>query len=219
MYSRRLSLASLALVVFCLSSAPAVKADEIAVWNFNDANLIVDRGQGTLTTTSNPANLMFLSGTTFNASMGDPAGLALAIQAGPNLVNNGVILELHVNTAGFDNVHISWAWQRSDTGFNDDVIRESMDGTTFTGFSFAAIQTNFFGGFDASGAGSLFNNNPNFAVRITLNGATSETGNIRFDNIVVTGTQIVPEPATMLLLSMGLAGAAAEVRRRRRARR
>ena len=219
MYSRRLSLASLALVVFCLSSAPAVKADEIAVWNFNDANLIVDRGQGTLTTTSNPANLMFLSGTTFNASMGDPAGLALAIQAGPNLVNNGVILELHVNTAGFDNVHISWAWQRSDTGFNDDVIRESMDGTTFTGFSFAAIQTNFFGGLDASGAGSLFNNNPNFAVRITLNGATSETGNIRFDNIVVTGTQIVPEPATMLLLSMGLAGAAAEVRRRRRARR
>ena len=219
MYSRRLSLASLALIIFCLSSAPAVKADEIAIWNFNDGNLIVDRGQGTLTTTSNPANIMFLTGTTFNASMGDPAGLALAILAGPNLVNNGVILELHVNTAGFQNVHITWAWQRSDTGFNDDVIQESFDGTTFQGFGFAAIQTDFFGGFDGSGAGSLFNNNPNFAFRITLNGATSETGNIRFDNIVVTGTQIVPEPATMLMLSMGLAGAAAEVRRRRRARR
>jgi len=219
MYTQRLSVAALALVVFCLSSASAVKADEIAVWNFNDGNLIVDRGNGTLTTTSNPANLMFLSGTTFNASMGDPAGLALAIFAGPNLENNGVILELHVSTAGYDNVHISWGWQRSDTGFNDDIVRESMDGTTFTGFSFAAIQTNFFGGLDSSGAGSLFNNNPNFAVRIILNGATSETGNIRFDNIVVTGTQIVPEPATMLLLSTGLAGAAAEVRHRRRARR
>src|SRR5689334_25263702 len=99
MYSRRLSLASLALVVFCLSSAPAVKADEIAVWNFNDANLIVDRGFGTLTTTSNPANLTFLSGTTFNASMGDPAGLALAIFAGPNLENNGVILEVQIGRA------------------------------------------------------------------------------------------------------------------------
>ena len=219
MYSRRLSLASLALIIFGLSSAPAVKADEIAIWNFNDGNLIVDRGQGTLTTTSNPANLMFLPGTTFNASMGDPAGLALAIFAGPNLENNGVILEVHVSTAGYDNVHISWGWQRSDTGFNDDIVRESMDGTTFTGFSFAAIQTNFFGGLDSSGAGSLFNNNPNFAVRIILSGATSETGNIRFDNIVVTGTQIVPEPATMLMLSMGLAGAAAEVRRRRRAHR
>ena len=217
MHSRRLSLASLALFVFCLSSAPAVKADEIAVWNFNDANLLVDRGQGTLTTTA--VNIMFLSGTTFNASMGDPAGLALTIPGGVNLQNNGSVVEVHVNTAGFQNVHISWAWQRSDTGFNDDIVRESMDGTTFTGFSFAAIQTNFFGGFDGSGAGSLFNNNPNFAFRITLNGATSETGNIRFDNILVTGTQIVPEPATMLLLSMGLAGAAAEVRRRRRARR
>ena len=217
MHSRRLSLASLALFVFCLFSAPAVKADEIAVWNFNDANLLVDRGQGTLTTTA--VNIMFLSGTTFNASMGDPAGLALTIPGGVNLQNNVSVVEVHVNTAGFQNVHITWAWQRSDTGFNDDVIQESMDGTTFQGFSFAAIQTNFFGGFDGSGAGSLFNNNPNFAFRITLNGATSETGNIRFDNIVVTGTQIVPEPATMLMLSMGLFGAAAEVRRRRRARR
>ena len=220
MYTRRLSLASLALFVLCLSSAPAVKADEIAIWNFNDGNLIVDRGQGTLTTTSNPANIMFLSGTTFNASMGDPAGLALAILAGPNLENNGVILEVHVSTLGFQNVHVSWGWQRSDTGFNDDVVRESMDGITFSGFSFAAIQTGFFGGLDSSGAGSLFNNNPNFAFRITLTGATSEIGNIRFDNILVTGTpQTVPEPATMVLLTMGLAGAAAEVRRRRRARR
>ena len=82
MYCRRLSLAFLALVLFCLAAAPAVKADEIAIWNFNDGNLIVDRGQGTLTTTSNPANIMFLSGTTFNAALGDPDGLSLAIPGG-----------------------------------------------------------------------------------------------------------------------------------------
>src|SRR5215204_4920681 len=123
MYTRLLSLAFLALV-FCLSAAPAAKADEIAVWNFNDSNLIVDRGQGTLTTTA--ANIMFSSGTTFNASMGDPAGMALTIPGGANLQNNGSIIELHVSTAGFENVTISWAWQRSDTGFNDDVVRESF---------------------------------------------------------------------------------------------
>ena len=221
MYSRRLSLASLALVVFCLSSAPAVKADEIAVWNFNDSDLIVDRGQGTLTTTA--TNIMFLTGTDFEAStipIGDPPGLALTIPGGANLQNNGSVVELHVSTLGFENVTISWAWQWSDTGFNDDVVRESIDGTTFQGFSFSAIQTNFFGGNHISyGAGSPFNNNPNFAIRITLSGATSDAGNIRFDNIVVTGTPTVPEPATMLLLSGGLVGVAAEVRRRRRARR
>jgi PEP-CTERM motif len=219
MYTR-LSLASLALV-FCLFSAAAVKADEIAVWNFNDSNLIVDRGMGTLTTTANPANILFLEGTTFAFNpMGDPAGMALAFQAGANLQNNGMILELHASTLGYTNITVSWAWQRSDTGFNDDVIQESADGTTFQGFSFASIQTNFWGGHHSSfGAGSPFENNPNFAVRITLSGATSETGTVRFDNIVVTGTKIVPEPATMLLLVGGLAGVAAEVRRRRRARR
>ena len=219
MYTRRLSLASLALV-FCLSSAPAVKADEIAVWNFNDSNLIVDRGQGTLTTTANPANIVFLAGTTMNASMGDPAGMALAIQGGANLQNNGSILELRVSTLGFTNITIAWVVQRSDTGFFNVVHRESNDGgATFFGFGSGTPNTNSWGGSHTTlFSPSSSDNNPLFTVRIILNGATTEAGNIRFDNIVVSGTQIVPEPATMLLLGGGLAGGAAEVRRRRRAR-
>jgi hypothetical protein len=163
---------------------------------------------------------MFLSGTTFNAGMGDPAGMALAIPGGANLQNNGSILEVRVSTVGFTNVTIAWVVQRSDTGFNNVVVRESIDGgATFDGFSSSTPNTNFWGGhhitFFPSGP---VNNNPLFTVRIILNGATTEAGNIRFDNIVVSGTQIVPEPATMLLLCGGLAGVAAEVRRRRRAR-
>ena len=176
MYTRGLSVAFLALVC-CLSFASTAKADEIAVWNFNDSNLNVDRGQGTLTTTANPVNIIFLDGTTFIAGMGDPAGMALAFQGGANLQNNGMILDIRTSTVGFTNITISWAWQRSDTGFNDDVIQESIDGTTFQGFSFFGIQTNFWSGNHISFTpGSAFENNPFFAVRITLSGATSETG-------------------------------------------
>ena len=219
MYTRRLSLASLALL-FCLSSAPAVKADEIAVWNFNDSNLIVDRGQGTLTTTANPANITFLPGTTFLAAAGDPAGMALFIQAGENLQNNGLILLVRVSTVGFTNITVSWASQRSDTGFSNLVVQESSDGgMTFDGFSSGTPATNFWGGNHITFfPGSPIENNPLFTLRFTITGATSEAGTLGLDNIVISGTQIVPEPATMLLLSAGLAGVAAEVRRRRRSR-
>src|SRR5688500_2310951 len=164
MNPRRL-LASLAFI-FCLSSAATVKADSIAVWNFNDSNLIVDRGQGTLTTTANPANIIFLTCTTMNASMGDPAGMALAIEGGANPQNNGSILELRVSTVGVTNITIAWVVQRSDTGFNNVVVRDSIDGgVTFDGFGSSTPNTNFWGGHHITFfSPSSVDNNPLFTV-------------------------------------------------------
>src|SRR6266536_3535378 len=52
-----LSFGFLCLLFLC--PATTAQADEIAIWNFNDSDLIVDRGAGLLTTNFNLANVVF----------------------------------------------------------------------------------------------------------------------------------------------------------------
>ena len=54
------NLISAMLVLFFISHA--AQADEIAIWNFNDSNLNVDRGSGTLSSNIIAANILFAAG-------------------------------------------------------------------------------------------------------------------------------------------------------------
>ncbi len=213
----------LALPLLLLMLPMTAKADEIAVWNFNNSDLSIGHGAGSLTTNFNLANVLFsFGGTGNNARLGDTAGQSLTLQGGTSLSNNGRNLTFTVSTVGFTNIIVSFAAQATSTGFNNNQFQYSSDGgATFTtfggafgpGISFSTLS------FDLSGITAL-NNNPDVVFRIIFDGASSSTGNNRLDNIVVEGTASmtpVPEPATIALLGTGLATLAGKLRRRRKA--
>jgi hypothetical protein len=222
--TRRIPFHLICAVLICLAASQAARADELAVWNFNDSNLNVDHGSGTLTTTINAANVSFAAGTTNNARQGDIAGQALSLQGGTGNANNGRNITFNVSTVGFSNIVVSFATQGTSTGFNSNQFQYSLDGVSFINFGSPFAPATAFGSvpivFSLAAIEGL-NNNPNAAFRIVFNGATSSTGNNRIDNIVVEGTTIdtaeVPEPTSVMLLLSGLGGLYKLKRRKRTA--
>src|SRR5215212_5894646 len=96
--TRRIPFNLICLLVLLVSSAPAAFADELAVWNFNDSDLNVDHGSGTLVSNLNVVNVLFAAGTTNNARLGDTAGQSLSLQGGTSVANNGRNLTFNVST-------------------------------------------------------------------------------------------------------------------------
>lgn len=208
-------------VLFCLALSVWVHGETIALWNFNDAasgatgganEFLVDRGSGTMSSDFALATIGNAAGSTVNSQDGDPAGQALSLKSS---ANNGKSLFWYVSTAGFESIGVSFATQRTSTGFSRNQFQYSLDsgaswlsfGDLFSPATSFALQI-----FDLSGIADL-NNNAAAAFRIIFDGATSATGNNRIDNLIVSGTPIVPpittpvpEPVPIALMGAGLAG-------------
>jgi len=196
-----------ALLFVVLLVAKDAGADLIAYWHFNtydgDATTIAaDVGVGTITITGFSAgDLNNFSGTTVNAISSTPAGTSLSLE---NNANNGDFLTVSFSMTGLRDLVLTYATQRSLTGFNSNQWAYSTNNVTFTNFgSPVGPLTNSFGlvTLDLSSVSSL-NNATTVFLRYTFNGATSSLGNNRIDNVQL-NAQAIPEPRASTLLLWG----------------
>lgn len=232
-----------ALLVLAASVAAAAPAgaDLIAHWNFNDStpntlngqlgtlnSLAPNSGSGTLTFSSGitlntvsdgtaDGNAGTFAGSTLNAVGADGSGGALTVTGGigggGDVISNGQSFTFGIDMTGYQDLVVTLATRGTGTGFNNNQLAWSTDGSTFTDFGPAwdGRPTSFFLlTRDLSSVDALDDASTVF-IRITLDGATSAAGNNRFDNVQFNAT-LIPAPGAAALL--GLGGLLAARRRR-----
>jgi hypothetical protein len=179
--------------------------------NFGAGTLFLN-GSNASSNWAQATELNAFTGTAVNASnelspvTTSPASLAFA-----NNSANGKAAVFAVSTAGFTNIAITLAAQRTASGFTNQLWEFSPDGTSWTAIGNLASGSaagTIASAFNTSGVLGFSNisglaNLPNALVRVTLTGATNSSGNNRVDNIQIlgepfaTGPTITATPATV----------------------
>jgi MYXO-CTERM domain-containing protein len=218
-------------VVAAAGLAGAAQADIVAAWNFNTLSIATaglpgtgtipttiaaSTGTGSLSLAGWTGNVDDFGGSTVNAVSGDVAGVSLSLLGGGTGTNNpgnGGVVTWSVDLSDFENPVVSFATQRTSTGFNSNQFAFSTDGgTTWTNVGAAYTPASAYAlvSFDLS-ANNTLDFAPSALFRLTFTGATSAAGNNRVDNLRVDAT-FVPTPGAAALLGLG---ALAAGRRRR----
>lgn len=171
-----------------------------------------------LTASNTTTELNAFGGTAVNSGSGltsvttSPAALALV-----NQTANNKSAVFAFNMSGFTDLAVTYASQRTATGFNTQQWDYSTDGVAWNPLSTQTAIPSAFGLITLPTTAALNNTATSF-LRLTVSGNTSGSGNNRLDNIqfnATPGTAPVPEPGTMVLLATGLMPAIAFLRRRK----
>ena len=205
--------AILTAALLCFAVSASAQTETIAYWAQNDNNLpgggfgftpddfpqAADEGAGALTLANFDESvdgdgaydcIASFSGTSDNALGGYGSGGSLSPQGCSGQSNNGMHIDLAVDTTGYEDLVLNWAQRGTGSGFDSRVIAYSTDG----GSSFSTFETDAgtlssswaVVSYDFSAIGAL-ENNSQAVFRITLDGATGASGNNRFDNILLEG--------------------------------
>ncbi|MEA5461236.1 endonuclease/exonuclease/phosphatase family protein [Arcicella sp. LKC2W] len=140
---------------------------------FGGTALNAGASTGLSTTTTSPASLAILGGA-----------------ATPTA--NGKSIIFKVNMTGYQNLVISYATQKTSTGFNTQVWEYSTNGTSWSSIGTISTIPSSFATQTLSTVTGL-NSAVNAYVRLTVTGATNTSGNNRLDNIQFNAT-LIPVP-------------------------
>lgn len=196
------------------TASAAMLPSVVAGWNMNaidpaagDGTIGASIGNGWCDHRAFGTGASALLGTTLGALEGDAAGESLSLAGS---THNGSALVFAFDTTGYRDLSLSFAVRRSSTGFAQSRIEY------WTGFTWSAVDF-----FDASTSGWEVRTvdlskyagleDGGASLRFVVDGATSGSGSIRFDNVVVSGS-MVPAPGAAVL---ALAGFGLATRRRR----
>jgi MYXO-CTERM domain-containing protein len=200
-------------VLAALAIAVGANGAVIAAWNLNGVDPLQNTvfgattGAGTLDFSGLGASASTLQGTVLGAQKGELAGEALAVVG---TLGNGTSMRLDFETFGYRDLTLSFATRRSATGASANRIEYWSGFTWLTAAEFTSNATTW-EVVTVKLATADFLEKGYASLRFVLDGATSGSGSLRFDNISVSGSA-VPAPGALALL--GLAGCAARRRRR-----
>lgn len=184
---------------------PSVQIDErVAGWNFNNTadRQTVNHGAGTLTYIDLNGTIGDNGGSSINLVPDDIAGRDLTLSG----VNNiGGSLQFDVDMTGLEDLVVTFAAQRSATGYDDNTVAFSVNNGPFTTVDASwapptsfALQTFDLSGYpEINGAGSV-----RFRITFGIDTATGG-GNNRFDNFQFNATRRVSQITDSQLLSVG----------------
>ncbi len=143
------------------------------------------------------------NGTVMSTTTTSPA--CLAVLGGTSNSANGKSIVFKFSMSGYQNLIVSYATQKTNTGFSSQVWDLSTDGSSWSSLgTVSSIPTSW--AVQTLSTTTVLDNQANAYVRVTFDGATSATGNNRLDNIQFqANASAVPEPSTWALIALGSA--------------
>lgn len=197
-----------------MSVAGSAGAEVVGYWDCNGIDPDVDTsatasvGSGIMDFASFGTGATSFAGTDLNALEGFVAGESLGLTGSSH---NGAFAQFDISTVGKADLTFSFAARRSATGFGESHLDAWIGGQWTTIGSFNASTTAWTViSFDLASFDAIENGTA--SLRLVFDGASSGSGTIRFDNVLLDAGTSIPAPGALALL----VGAAGAIGRRRR---